>query len=144
MTALVCLLASPHAEAQDGTALAKPAVLMQRAYVDYIWVKSCEERQKHRASFVSSEDFISFAEAQRARAEISAIEQTLRELDPTIDFNALWKNARTNQLSRGPDSFAALMMLGVKSNNERCRYYLDDLSTVSNTVPTLAGADKDF
>lgn len=77
MTALVCLLASPHAAAQDVSELAKPAVLMQRAYIDYIWVKSCEERQKHRASFVSSEDFISFAEAQRARAEISAIEQAL-------------------------------------------------------------------
>jgi hypothetical protein len=145
MAASVCLLAQPHASAQNvSESGARPAILMQRAYVDYMWVKACEERQTHSTKFVSSDDFVSFAEMQRARGEISSIEQTLRRVDPNIDFNALWKKAAKSQQLRGADSFAALMMLGLKSSNERCRYYLDDLSSVADIVRTLAEPDKDF
>jgi hypothetical protein len=35
-------------------------------------------------------------------------------------------------------------MLGLKSNNERCRYYLDDLENVVDLLPHLMRADKDF
>jgi hypothetical protein len=145
IAACVCLLFLARAGAQNvSNSDVRPAILMQRAYVDYIWVKGCGERQSHSTKFVSSEDFVSFAEMQRARGEITFIEQALRQFDPNIDFNALWKKAARNQQLRGADSFGALMMLGLKSNNERCRYYLDDLSSVADIVPTLAEADKDF
>ncbi len=143
MTALICLLSGPQVEAQDLTDLAaRPDILMQRAYVDYICVKECQQRQQVRTSFVSSDDFISFAELGTARAEVSSIEHTVRQFDPKLDFDTLWKKAAT--LRAGTDSFTALMMLGLKSNNERCRYYLDDLEKVVDLMPHLMRADKDF
>ena len=123
----------------------RPDILMQRAYVDYICVKGCQERQQTKTSFVSSDDFISSEEMRRARAEVTSIEQILRQLDPKLDFDLLWKKAAISRESRvGSDSFAALLMLGLKSNNERCRYYLDDLEKVVDLLPRLMRADKDF
>jgi hypothetical protein len=146
MTALVCLLSGQQVEAQDLADLAgRPDILMQRAYVDYICVKGCQQRQQTKTSFVSSDDFISFEEMRRARNEVSSIEHLLRQLDPKLDLDTLWKRATSSRESRvGTDSFAALLMLGLKSNNERCRYYLDDLEKVIDLVPHLTRADKDF
>ena len=82
---------------------------------------------------------------RRARAGIASVEHILRQLDPKLDFDTLWKKAANSRESRvGSDSFAALMMLGLKSNNERCRYYLDDLEKVVDLLPHLMRADKDF
>jgi hypothetical protein len=118
---------------------------MQRAYVDYISVKACQQKQQDRTRFVSSDDFISFDEVRRARAEISAVEHVIRQFNPKLDYEGLWKKAASSHESRvGTDSFAALMMLGLKSNNERCRYYLDDLEKVVDVLPHLMQADKDF
>jgi hypothetical protein len=146
MTALVCLLSGQQVAAQDLADLAgRPDVLMQRAYVDYICVRGCQQRQQTRTNFVSSDDFISFEEMRRARSAVSSIEHMLIQLDPKLDFDTLWKRAASSQESRvGTDSFAALLMLGLKSNNERCRYYLDDLEKVVDLVPHLMRADKDF
>jgi hypothetical protein len=146
MTALVCLLSGQQVEAQDLADLAsRPDILIQRAYVDYICVKGCQQRQQTKTKFVSSDDFISSEEMRRARAEISSIEHVVRQLDPKLDLDALWKKAASSRESRvGSDSFAALMMLGLKSNNERCRYYLDDLEKVVDLLPHLMRADKDF
>ncbi len=146
MTALVCLLSGQQVAAQDLADLAgQPDILMQRAYVDYICVRGCQQRQQTRTNFVSSDDFISFEEMRRARNEVSSIEHVLRQLDPKLDFDTLWKKAANSQESQaGSGSFAALMMLGLKSNNERCRYYLDDLERVVGLVPHLMRADKDF
>jgi hypothetical protein len=146
MTALACLLSAQQVAAQDLADLAgRPDILMQRAYVDYICVKGCQQRQHTRTSFVSSEDFISFEEMRRARNEVSSIEHMLRQLDPKLDLDTLWKRAAGSRESHvGTDSFAALLMLGLKSNNERCRYYLDDLDKVVDLVPHLLRADKDF
>jgi hypothetical protein len=146
MTALICLLSGQHVAAQDLVDLAsRPDVLMQRAYVDYICVKGCQQGQQTKTRFVSSDDFISFEEMRRARAEITSIEHILRQLDPKLDLDLLWKKAANSRESRsGTDSFAALLMLGLKSNNERCRYYLDDLEKVVDLLPRLMRADKDF
>lgn len=146
MTALVCLLSGQQVEAQDLADLAgRPDILVQRAYVDYICVKGCQQRQQTKTSFVSSDDFISSEEMRRARNEVSSIEHLLRQLDPKLDLDTLWKRAASSRESRaGTDSFAALLMLGLKSNNERCRYYLDDLEKVIDLVPHLTRADKDF
>ncbi len=146
MTALICLLSGPQVEAQDLTGLApQPDILMQRAYVDYICVKECQQRQQMTTSFVSSDDFISFAEMRTARAEVSSVEHTLKQFDPRLDVDTLWKKAAASREARaGGDSFAALMMLGLKSNKERCRYYLDDLEKVVDLMPHLMRADKDF
>jgi hypothetical protein len=146
MTALVCLLSGQQVAAQDLVDLAgRPDILMQRAYVDYICVKGCQQRQQTKTSFVSSDDFISSEEMRRARAGITSIEHILRQLDPKLDLDTLWKKAANSRESRvGSDSFAALMMLGLKSNNERCRYYLDDLEKVVDLLPHLMRADKDF
>jgi hypothetical protein len=145
MTALVCLLSGQQVEAQDLADLAgRPDILMQRAYVDYICVKGCQQRQQTRTKFVSSDDFISFEEMRRARNEVS-IEHMLRQVDSKLDLDTLWKRAASSRESRvGSDSFAALLMLGLKSNNERCRYYLDDLEKVVDLLPHLMRADKDF
>jgi hypothetical protein len=145
-TALVCLLSGQQVAAQDLVDLAsRPDILMQRAYVDYIWVKSCQEQQQTKTSFVSSDDFISSEEMRRARSEITSIEDIVRELDPKLDLDMLLKKAAINRKSRaGSDSFAALLMLGLKSNSERCRYYLDDLEKVVDLLPRLMRADKDF
>ena len=146
MTALVCLLSGQQVEAQDWADLVgRPDILMQRAYVDYICVEGCQQRQQTRTSFVSSDDFISFEEMRRARNEVSIIEHILRQLDPKLDLDTLWKKSASSRESRaGSDSFAALLMLGLKSNNERCRYYLDDLENVVDLLPHLMRADKDF
>jgi hypothetical protein len=146
MTALVCLLSGQQVAAQDLADLAgRPDILMQRAYVDYICVRGCQQRQQTRTRFVSSDDFISFEEMRRARGEVSSIEHMLTQLDPKLDFDTLWKKAANSRESQvGSDSFAALSMLGLKSNNERCRYYLDDLERVVGLVPHLMRADKDF
>ena len=146
MTALVCLLSGQQVEAQDLADLGgRPDILMQRAYVDYICVKGCQQSQQTRTNFVSSDDFISFEEMRRARNEVSSVEHMLRQLDPKLDFETLWKKAANSRESHvGSDSFAALSMLGLKSNNERCRYYLDDLERVVSLVPHLMQADKDF
>jgi hypothetical protein len=146
MTALVCLLSGQQVEAQDLADLTgRPDILMQRAYVDYICVKGCQQRQQTKTGFVSSDDFISFEEMRRARNEVSSVEHMLRQLDPKLDLDTLWKRAAGSRESRvGSDSFAALLMLGLKSNNERCRYYLDDLEKVVDLVPHLMHADKDF
>jgi hypothetical protein len=146
MTALICLLSGQQVAAQDLADLAgRPDILMQRAYVDYICVKGCQQRQQTKTSFVSSDDFISFEEMRRARAGITSIEHILRQLDPKLDLDTLWKKAANSRESRvGSESFAALMMLGLKSNNERCRYYLDDLEKVVDLLPHLMRADKDF
>jgi hypothetical protein len=132
--------------AQDLADLAgRPDILMQRAYVDYICVKGCQQRQQTKTKFVSSDDFISSEEMRRARAGITSIEHVVRQLDPKLDLDALWKKAASSRESRvGSDSFAALVMLGFKSNNERCRYYLDDLEKVVDLLPHLMRADKDF
>jgi hypothetical protein len=146
MTALVCLLSGQQAQAQDLTDLAgRPDILMQRAYVDYICVKGCQQSQQTKTKFVSSDDFISFEEMRRARNEVSSIEHILSQLDRKLDLNTLWKKAANSRESHvGSDSFAALLMLGLKSNNERCRYYLDDLDKVVDVLPHLMRADKDF
>jgi hypothetical protein len=146
MTALICLLSGQQVAAQDLADLAgRPDILMQRAYVDYICVRGCQQRQQTRTNFVSSDDFISFEEMRRARSEVSSIEHMLTQLDPKLDFDTLWKNAANSRESQvGSGSFAALQMLGLKSNNERCRYYLDDLERVVGLVPHLMRADKDF
>jgi hypothetical protein len=146
MTALICLLSGQQVAAQDLVDLAgRPDILMQRAYVDYICVKGCQQRQQTKTRFVSSDDFISSEEMRRARAGIASVEHILRQLDPKLDFDTLWKKAANSRESRvGSDSFAALMMLGLKSNNERCRYYLDDLEKVVDLLPHLMRADKDF
>lgn len=146
LTALVCLLSGQQVEAQDlADLVGRPDILMQRAYVDYICVKGCQQRQQTMTSFVSSDDFISFEEMRRARNEVSSIEHVLRQLDPKLDFDTLWKKSASSRESRtGSDSFAALLMLGLKSNNERCRYYLDDLEKVVDLLPHLMRADKDF
>ena len=146
MTALVCLLSGQQVPAQDLADLAgRPDILMQRAYVDYICVRGCQQRQQTRTNFVSSDDFISFEEMRRARNEVSSIEHMLTQLDPKLDLDTLWKRAASSRESRvGTDSFSALLMLGLKSNNERCRYYLNDLEGVVGLVPHLMRADKDF
>lgn len=146
MTALLCLLSGQQVAAQDLADLAgRPDILMQRAYVDYICVSGCQQRQQTRTSFVSSDDFISFEEMRRARSEVSSIEHMLIQLDPKLDLDTLWKKvANSRESQAGSGSFAALLMLGLKSNNERCRYYLDDLERVVGLVPHLMRADKDF
>ncbi|MBV9237431.1 MAG: hypothetical protein JOZ94_16470 [Xanthobacteraceae bacterium] len=146
MTALLCLLSGQQVAAQDLADLAgRPDILMQRAYVDYICVRGCQQRQQTRTSFVSSDDFISFEEMRRARSEVSSIEHMLIQIDPKLDLDTLWKKAANSRESQpGSGSFAALLMLGLKSNNERCRYYLDDLERVVGLVPHLMRADKDF
>ena len=114
MTALVCLLSGQQVEAQDLADLAgRPDILMQRAYVDYIYVKGCQQRQQTRTRFVSSDDFISFEEMRRARNEVSSIEHLLMQIDPKLDFDTLWKRAASSRESRvGTDRFAALLMWG--------------------------------
>jgi hypothetical protein len=142
--AIASLLAMPHVAAQDaGDLPARPAVLMQRAYVDYVFVRACRERQTNN-KFVSSDDFISSDEMRRARADISSIEGTIKQLDPSLDYETLWKQAVKSRESRkSADAFAALMMLGLKSYNERCRYYFDDLEKLIDTLPHMV-REKDF
>jgi hypothetical protein len=143
--AIAWLIAVQHVTAQDaGDLPARPAVLMQRAYVDYVFVRACRERQTNTNRFVSSDDFISSDEMRRARADISSIEGTIKQLDPSLDYETLWKQAvRSRESRKSADAFAALMMLGLKSYNERCRYYFDDLEKLLDTVPHL-GREKDF
>lgn len=140
------VLVTPRADAQGAANVStRPSDLLIRAYVDYVRIKACERRQETATNFVSSDDFISFAEFQSARTEVSAIEHLLTQLDPQLDRDAMWKRAMgDSDAPNSQDGFGALMMLGLKANRERCRYYLVDLDVVFKTLPRLAETDKDF
>ena len=132
---------------------AQPSNKLLRAYHLYIDIKLCFESRKGYEVVYLNEEQLS-----DAKTRVVAIEQAVKEADPTIDTDAIWRQANDVEVTTPTNGLSAIFQFAdimgrkwvsypdwIEESDEFCKRAYSSLSEhYSSIIPDASVVKKDF